>query len=82
MNCLRKPNRPMPTGVKTKRAGPKASPPRSTAPRRLATKPHASLLRLLDAVHRALVANSFLGIRSANMSHHDEGQRRHSAESR
>ena len=46
MNCLRKPNRPLPTGTKNEEGRPKASPLRSTAPRRLATKPHTSLLRL------------------------------------
>ena len=45
MNCLRKPNRPMPADDQNEEGRPKASPRRSTAPRRLAIKPHATLLQ-------------------------------------
>ena len=58
MKLLEKADGPMPTGAKNKEGPARGQPSRSTAPRRLATKPHTSLLRLLDAVHRALVASS------------------------
>ena len=62
MNCLRRPNRPMPTGGKNEEGRPQGQP---SSEHCSAEACDASLLRLLDAVLRALVANSFLGIRSA-----------------
>ena len=65
MNCLRKPNGPMPMGGKNEEGRLQGQASSEHCSRRLATKPHASLLRLVDAVHRALVADSFLDIRNA-----------------
>jgi hypothetical protein len=65
MNGLRKPNRPMPTGTKNEEGPPQGQPSSEHCSRRLATKPRASLLRLLGAVHLALVADWSPDIRSA-----------------
>ena len=55
MNGLRKPKRPMPTGAKNGEGRPQGQPSSEhCSARRLATKPHSSLLRLLDAVRNAL----------------------------
>ena len=54
MNCLRRLNRPMPTGGKNEEGRPQGQASWEHCSARLVTKPHASLLRLLD-VQRALV---------------------------